>query len=485
MAEYVIQGETLTEIADAIREKKYKKSQYTRLEYIESNGTQYIDTGYYVTSEKLKIVSRFMLTELKTWAALWGIEGSADKTLALTPLLNGSNNLTFYSGSSSQRGAIPVTTGKVYNLTCQTINGAITYDCNGVTGTTTADGALCKTDSFYIFTLNSANDEGILSQASKMRLYSFQMYDNDVLVLDLVPCVYTDGTLGLYDLVNEVFYTNMGTGTFAAGAEVGIIQDELVPIPTTSMAEEILALGTSWTPVLQSKTVSPSTSKLIVRRDPGYDGLEQVTVNAMPTAEQATPGISVDSNGLITASATQEAGYVAAGTKSAKKQLTTQTSQIITPRTYDQTIDSGRYIVGVQTIKGDSNLAAGNIKKGVSIFGVTGTYEGSTVQRKNGAFSEDANGQATVSCGFKPDCVAVYGGVFGGEPVYAGAMFAEGSEETLNIVVAPPNHEYLFTILTITRTDDGFTVYAEKTAGNYFQSPETDRIYNYTALKYT
>lgn len=81
--------------------------------------------------------------------------------------------------------------------------------------------------------------------------------------------------------------------------------------------------------------------------------------------------------------------------------------------------------------------------------------------------------------------MAVYGGVFGGEPVYAGAMFAEGSEETLNIVVAPPNHEYLFTILTITRTDDGFTVYAEKTAGNYFQSPETDRIYNYTALKYT
>lgn len=248
MAEYVIQGETLTEIADAIREKKYKKSEYTQLEYIESNGTQYIDTGYYVTSEKLKIVSRFMLTELRTWAALWGVEGSVDKTLALTPMLDGLNNMTFYSGSSTQRGAIPVTTGEVYNLTCQTINGAITYQCNGTTGSATAEGALCKTDSFYVFTLNSASDAGALSQASKMRLYSFQMYDNDVLVRDLVPCVRTDGILGLYDLANDVFYTNAGTGSFTAGSAVGSIEDEPVPIPTTSMAAEILSIETGINP---------------------------------------------------------------------------------------------------------------------------------------------------------------------------------------------------------------------------------------------
>ena len=41
----------------------------------------------------------------------------------------------------------------------------------------------------------------------------------------------------------------------------------------------------------------------------------------MPSATQATPSIAVDANGLITATATQGAGYVAAGTKSATKQL--------------------------------------------------------------------------------------------------------------------------------------------------------------------
>lgn len=91
------------------------------------------------------------------------------------------------------------------------------------------------------------------------------------------------------------------------------------------------------------------------------------------TATQATPSISVDSAGKITASATQSAGYVSSGTKSATKQLTTQAAQTITPGTANKTIVAGTYLSGTQTIKGDSNLVASNIKSGVSIFGVAGS----------------------------------------------------------------------------------------------------------------
>lgn len=193
------------------------------------------------------------------------------------------------------------------------------------------------------------------------------------------------------------------------------------PQSSKTLANLLAAIDTipeATAPTLQSKTVSPSTSAQTVKPDSGYDGLSQVTVNAMTTATQATPSISVDSAGKITASATQTAGYVAAGTKSATKQLTTQAAKTVTPSTSsqtavasgvyttgavtvaaipssyvkpsatkaattytpttsNQTIAAGTYCSGAQTIKGDANLVAGNIKSGVSIFGVAGNYEGS------------------------------------------------------------------------------------------------------------
>ena len=47
-----------------------------------------------------------------------------------------------------------------------------------------------------------------------------------------------------------------------------------------------------------------------------------------------------------------------------------------TPTTSNQIISAGQYLQGDQTIKGDANLVAENIKSGVSIFGITGTHSG-------------------------------------------------------------------------------------------------------------
>lgn len=95
---------------------------------------------------------------------------------------------------------------------------------------------------------------------------------------------------------------------------------------------------------------------------------------SIASATQATPSITVSSGGLITASATQSAGYVTSGTKSATKQLTTQAGKTVIPGTSQQTaVASGRYTTGTVYVAGDSDLKAENIKSGVSIFGVTGT----------------------------------------------------------------------------------------------------------------
>lgn len=122
------------------------------------------------------------------------------------------------------------------------------------------------------------------------------------------------------------------------------------------------------------------------------------------TTVTANPTISVSSGGLITASVsttksvtpTVTAGYVSGGTSgtitvsgSNTSQLTVQAAQTIHPSTTDQTITSGKYLTGTQTIKAvtTTNLTAANIAKDVvvkigdstdddCVTSVTGTYEG-------------------------------------------------------------------------------------------------------------
>ena len=104
-----------------------------------------------------------------------------------------------------------------------------------------------------------------------------------------------------------------------------------------------------------------------------YVGGVKVTGN-LASVTQATPSVTVDANGLITASATQSGGIVPAGTKSGTKQLTTQAAKTITPNTANQTaVASGVYTTGAVIVAGDANLLAANIKSGVSIFGVAGS----------------------------------------------------------------------------------------------------------------
>lgn len=98
------------------------------------------------------------------------------------------------------------------------------------------------------------------------------------------------------------------------------------------------------------------------------------------TASHNKPTISVNaSTGVITASHTQATGYVSNDTKSETYNLSTQSATTWTPTTTDQTIAQGKFLTGTQTIKGSANLVASNIKSGVNIFGVTGSYGGSSL----------------------------------------------------------------------------------------------------------
>lgn len=108
-----------------------------------------------------------------------------------------------------------------------------------------------------------------------------------------------------------------------------------------------------------------------------------VSTSANDSFAQMATNIGNIETGYDTSQVTATANTVRSGYKfvNSSGQLITGTipskgAQTYTPKTYSQTITKGQYLSGNQTIQGDENLKASNIKSGVSIFGVSGSYTG-------------------------------------------------------------------------------------------------------------
>lgn len=115
------------------------------------------------------------------------------------------------------------------------------------------------------------------------------------------------------------------------------------------------------------------------------------SATAPSTISGTSATVSTGSNTLtltksVSVTPVVSAGYVSAGTAgtasvSLTASVTTKAAATITPGTSNQSIAAGTYLTGAQTISGDANLIASNIKNGVPIFGVLGSLTSATVSQ--------------------------------------------------------------------------------------------------------
>ena len=164
-------------------------------------------------------------------------------------------------------------------------------------------------------------------------------------------------------------------------------------------------------PTIESLSVTPTTSQQTFN-SASVDGYKPVVVSAMPSGS-ATPQATISGTSASVSTGTNtitlsktisntpqvSAGYVASGTAgnssvSLTASVTTKSASTIYPSTTNQTISSGTYLTGTQTIHGVSqtNLSAENIKSGTTIsisngngniWSVLGTYSGGGGSSKN------------------------------------------------------------------------------------------------------
>lgn len=174
-----------------------------QLEYIESTGTQYIDTGVF-PSNNLKINIKACYTNSNSSYML----GSDNAYNAGIHIRLDSKYIGIFGGSIMNTGVVSQVNVPV-TITLQ--NNKIYVDGQQKGSGTTQDVSKYSKSSIYVFCTHRG---GEAKYNASMRLYELQMYDGDTLIRDFIPILDENDVAYLYDKVEKKFYYNSGTGTF-------------------------------------------------------------------------------------------------------------------------------------------------------------------------------------------------------------------------------------------------------------------------------
>ena len=223
---------------------------YTLLEYIESTGTQYIDTGYFFTDVATETVTTdFMRTSASsTGSLIYGFRDSYKVNGYGIQVSNNGSTYMQYGTIDSGLGSTPTASMNTRYTITQT---GPKYVFLGASYTSTGETPTQN----YPLTVFAINNGGAptASNMTMMRLYGMTIKDaNNVVKMNLVPVKRSDNVLGVFDTVSGQFFTNAGTGDFTAGSAVsdpveiytdGTVETIKDSLNNTATTEMLLKVG--------------------------------------------------------------------------------------------------------------------------------------------------------------------------------------------------------------------------------------------------
>ena len=191
----------------------YLPDEYTQLEYLESSGTQYIDTGY-KANQKTEYEVKFSYSKMidsSNGFVLGARISSTEENLSMT-----CDSGTIFVGRGNNYASINSSTIVNQKYKIKVTENSIVKD--GITINNTANDF--EGTGTYNVRLFGCINNGVAYRTFSGKIYYCKIWDNGELVREFIPCRRnSDSVLGMYDRVNNVFYTNAGSGVFTAGSE--------------------------------------------------------------------------------------------------------------------------------------------------------------------------------------------------------------------------------------------------------------------------
>lgn len=208
-------------------------AEYAKLEYIESTGSQYVDTGFKPGSTTRLVADMEVLTG--TTSFLFGSRHNSSANASSysfsMPQISGTSLRSDYGSTEKTISVNPVQRLNIDMDKNRT-------EVNGIVVTTTAQ-TFRSSYNLCLFAVNTAGT--IFATKTTARLYSCQIYDNGTLVRDYIPVRRVDGTVGLLDQVNFVFCPDAAGVGFVAGP---VIPD--VPGNFRQTCQGYFEIGLAW-----------------------------------------------------------------------------------------------------------------------------------------------------------------------------------------------------------------------------------------------